>query len=864
MDLQRIRIALTPAQRAKIGLDTAWLRYSSADGLDDESAFIQWLITQYPQVAQSLSALTVEPVQASPMSPVHIQSEVHEDARTIVQDASPADDSDAPTQSMPATDVVAEASTLLPLRSEAAVADTEEAARTIPQNSDAADAPTEQVVPAPASEPAAADWPVTGAAADFHYVILGTAGKGGMGTVHIAQDTELLRRVALKQLNPEAEGVASARTRFLREVQITAQLDHPNIVPVYALEVVPGGAPAYTMKFVEGKTFHALLNESRDFFQSKRLPDETRALPARIEHFLKVCDAMAYAHDKGVIHRDLKPANLMLGRHNEVYVMDWGLCRAVRQADEAPPDKSAVFSTPDISGSASDTQLGDIVGTPKYMSPEQAQGRNDELDARSDQCSLGLILFELVTLDPPYPGRTAYEVMVNAAAGKRRPVAHAYMKRRVAPELVAIIERATKLSPHQRYPDVGEMAADLRRYLRGEQVHARPDSLWQRAQRQLVRHRQRALTGVLALIAIAAVSIGWLLWQNQQLFKAERLREQRLLQLQNAVDDVGGRVQTRMLQLEGALQNMADSVTQINEFGRPGDTPFYLLRDFRDAAKAPTDLTANKTLGGKISLKWPVWTIPPGMSQAEALPTIRKLASLQDFRKDLYQRAALMIQHKQSDMYTARMDDVVNLSQTNPLAAIMLAMDNGIASRYPGWDALPLDYDPRQHPWYTLAAEKFGPQWGDPYRSSVTGTMELPLSIALYDHNGAYHSRRFAGVVSALLIPDLVVHALLDVDGVSGLRGVYLLDADGDIMASTGNLVEAESAAPDAAIANKFPLPAFLQRLHAGQTGIYETVLRGQQAVLASDVVMPLGWFVVAVADPAALLKDTGQHTPAY
>ena len=808
MDLQRIRNTLTPAQQAAFDLDTAWRRYRSEGGLDEDDSFEAWLAEQYPQVFDPLRTLTDAPVEVSIVLPSRFAALV-DGTRTIPADARALADSESPT----------------------VLTDRTQSPRTT-----------------------RVDRPAASAAPDFHYVLLGTAGKGGMGTVHIARDTELLRRVALKQLNPEADANASARTRFLREVQITAQLDHPNIVPVYALELAPGGTPAYTMKFVQGKTFHALLNEARDFFEGKRMPDETRTLPARIEHFLKVCDAMGYAHDKGVIHRDLKPANLMLGRHNEVYVMDWGLCRALRQPDETPADKSIVVSSADIPGSASDTQLGDVVGTPKYMSPEQAQGRNQQLDARSDQCALGLILYELVTLDPPYAGRSAYEVLVNAAAGRRRPVVHAYLGKRVPRELVAIIERATALSPDARYANVGEMAADLRRYLRGEAVLARPDALWQRAQRWIVRHRQAALNAVLGVIAFAAIAIGGLLWQNQQLFKTERLREQRLLELRDAVADVGDRVQTRMLQLEGAIQNLADSVDQVNEFGRPADNRFYLLRDFRDAAKAPPDLIPSKTYGGRISLDWPVWTIPPGMDESVALPTIRKLSALQHFRRDIYLRTAAMMSGGEADMYKVRIDAHANPGDDNPLAGIMLGFDNGIASRYPGWDALPTDYDPRQHPWYRLAAGKYGPQWGDPYRSSITHETELPLSVPMYAQD-----KHFVGVVSALLLPDKIVHALLDIDGVAGLRGVFLIDAEGHILAVTGKLFADQPQTTNNPDASLFPVPELLRRIKTGETGIFETSLGGLPAILAFDDVAPLSWHIVAVADPKILFKATAE-----
>jgi serine/threonine protein kinase len=795
MDLQRIRNLLLPAQQA-FDLDAAWRRYRSAGGFDDDDSFEAWLAEHYPDVFDAQRTL------------VEVQVEVG--------------------RAMPSRFALADAARTLP-----------DDARTLTD----ADALTVLTDRTHASPPAAAATPP-----DFHYVLLGTAGKGGMGTVHIAKDTELLRRVALKQLNPEADANVSARTRFLREVQITAQLDHPNIVPVYALEVAPGGAPAYTMKFVEGKTFHALLNEARDFFENKRTPDETRTLPARIEHFLKVCDAMDYAHDKGVIHRDLKPANLMLGRHNEVYVMDWGLCRAMRQPDDTPADKSIVVSSADVSGSASDTQLGDVVGTPKYMSPEQAQGRNQQLDARSDQCALGLILYELVTLDPPYAGRTAYEVLVNAAAGKRRPVVHAYLGRRIPRELVAIIERATKLSPDERYASVSEMAADLRRYLRGEEVQARPDALWQRAQRWVVRHRQAALTTVLATIAVAAIAIGGLLWQNQRQFKAERLREQRLLALTSDVADVSDRVQMRFLQLEGGMENLADSVAQILVHGRPSDQRFYLLSDFTDPQRAPTDLKPSATHSGKISVDWPVWLVPAGTDETIAMTQIHKLVALQDFMHDIYGRSTRMIRNVNVDFYAGR-ERTVNIDDS-PLNAITIALRDGITAHYPGWDGLPSDYDPRTRPWYKLAAGKHGPQWGLPYASSSSNQLELPLSIALYDDNA-----QFRGVVSAAFLPDLMVKSLLHTQGERAIRAMYLLDAEGHIMAASGDAIAIEKPAPDASVTQVFPVPELLGRIKAGETGILETRLQDRPVVLAFDAVAPWGWNVVAIADPAVLFK---------
>jgi hypothetical protein len=396
------------------------------------------------------------------------------------------------------------------------------------------------------------------------------------------------------------------------------------------------------------------------------------------------------------------------------------------------------------------------------------------------------------------------------------------------------------------------MAADLRRYLRGEEVHARPDAVWQRAQRWIVRHRQAALTTVLATIALAAIAIGSLLWQNQRLFKAERLREQRLLALTSAVSDVSDRVQMRFLQLEGGIENLADSVAQILMHGRPSEQRYYLASDFADPQRAPEDLKPSSTHTGKISLHWPVWVVPASLDETQALLQVRKLTVLHQFMRDIYMRSTQMIQGNNVDFYSGREHALGN--DDSPLNAIMVALDNGITARYPGWDGLPSDYDARTRPWYLLAAGKHGPQWGIPYANVGGSLSELPLSIPMYDDG-----QHFIGVVSAAFLPDRMVQSLLLTRGESAIRGMFLLDAEGHILAASGDTVPLEHAAADASVTQIFPVPELVQRIKAGQTGILETTLRGLPVVLAFDDVAPWGWNVVAVADPALLFKADAQ-----
>jgi WD40 repeat protein len=286
-------------------------------------------------------------------------------------------------------------------------------------------------------------------------------GRGGIGRVVVRTDVHLGREVAVKELLPEfqpARGSTAQQIaeRFLTEARVTARLEHPGIVPVYELGRRSDGSLYYSMKRVRGRTLAAALEDCGS------LDDRLSLLP----HVLDVVQTLAYAHSNGVIHRDLKPQNVMVGAFGETQVLDWGLAR-VRGVTDEEPTRPGTSPLPPASSSSSagTTQHGQLLGTPSYMSPEQAMGDNAKVDERSDVWALGALLFELLTGQTPFEGDTA-EAMLSAV--KHAPVRKVRQLEANAPIAVAaVVDHALQRDPEGRYANAVEMAEALELAMRG-------------------------------------------------------------------------------------------------------------------------------------------------------------------------------------------------------------------------------------------------------------------------------------------------------------------------------------------------------------------------------------------------------------
>ncbi len=682
-------------------------------------------------------------------------------------------------------------------------------------------------------------------------------GEGGMGSVFIAHDRGLGRIVALKRLREGLEKDRSAMRRFVLEAQIGAQLEHPNIVPLYSFERSETGAPAITMQLLEGRSMDDYIQAAASAPAEARGVRGEYSLKERLSTLLGVGEAIHFAHERGVIHRDLKPQNVMLGRYHEVYVMDWGLARVLgstidmareRQDDDPrrttalpePADKESIGTLPTVAsqdrpGAPEDasmaTRQGEVMGTAQYMPPEQALGLIDQLGPAADQYSLGVMLQELATLRPARSHTSAIKALTEALQNHLAEPNDLDGKE-LHPALIAIIERATKREPENRYPSVKEMTEDVRRFIRDETVSVYKEGI----ARTLIRAAARrpavafAILSLLGFTASAAIVGGVI----HDAHKTER-QARELENTRRVLVAVSGRAHL----VDDLLSDLAADVHAIG-----AATVELLERDVQklDRTNRPLPpLTPNADYGGAaVSFERGV-VIWPGMTPtAELPPNAARLAHIERWLRDCVVDAM----PPEDRAGSAEQQKAALEAGKSLLLRGFVGLEDGTFTQFP---AREVTADPRGRPWYHMAQREPGLHWSRPVVDATKRTLRISAVMGLQAHG------KFVGVAGCdLRITNLARKLRLDLPG---FRKAYLVTEDGKIAVSetiAKTILATVKNADDDVVLPAVDDPELARRIAAKDAGGY--IEAGDRLLVYSRMLSP-AWTYVAELDKARYLE---------
>ena len=331
--------------------------------------------------------------------------------------------------------------------------------------------------------------------------------EGGMGQIYKAYDSKTDRYIAYKSVKEDSSYQFELRFRY--EAEVTARLEHPNIMPVYDIGQDDSGKPFYTMKLLKGKTLDEQLRENND---RKDL----------IEYLIKVCDAIAFSHKNNIIHRDLKPENIIIGDYGEVLVLDWGIAKVIHSEDQFKENEELINLSSDL------TQCGTVMGTPAYMSPEQAQDA-ENTDKRSDIYSLGAILWKLLSGNEPFSGKTSEEIIKNVKSGNLN-----ISDSNIPASALAICKKAMNIDPDERYQNVEEMTLELKKLQGGFTVQAENASLLKILITTFKRHKAVSVLSLVFIISLCGV----MAFNVNQINKEKEIAQFNFQKAQDALDDL--------------------------------------------------------------------------------------------------------------------------------------------------------------------------------------------------------------------------------------------------------------------------------------------------------------------------------------
>lgn len=658
-----------------------------------------------------------------------------------------------------------------------------------------------------------------------HHIAGPPIGRGGMGDVFEARDPHLLREVALKVLRDGSS--ESAVARFMTEALVTAQLEHPAIPPVYRLERTEDGRLAFAMRLVRGRTLEEILRESTEARKAGGRVPETLRLGTLIEYFLKVCDAVGHAHERDVLHRDLKPRNIMVGQAGELYVLDWGLAKA---------PEGVVHSE-----LAQLTATGQVLGSPRYMAPEQAVGEPGRVGPAVDQYALGLLLYRMLTGRQVRAKRSKWMALQAALDGESvGTLEPPHPDELPWPEMYAIVRRATEPDPEARFESVRDLASAVRA------ARDRPPRPPEQPRNALVGFVERHLDAFvyLGLAGLAVGSLAFAVLVVTGVLGVEvyehRLadREARLAELVGQVGERATRLDRDMARLESELVRIASKAETLHLLSDPEDRPFFAPQTF-GKPDGPSDVVFSPVYDRDISTTQADVALAPGIALTDVEREIQVMLPLMQTLR----QAQVNVR---SGWGQTPEDAAVRawVEEPGPMRWAMYATESGFSMNMPGgfWD--PTGFDHRERPWYRLGERERRPTWGRAFQEVMTGRLMIPCSVEVGPPEAPI------GVATITVAFDYLTRKHLVAED-PAVREAFLLDRHGRVLMRSS---EADLLGRTTELDEAWRAPMYAHAARLGALDHAGVVELGDLLVVHSPLAHT-GWSVVLEVEGDALQR---------
>ncbi|NOY74244.1 MAG: protein kinase [Kiritimatiellaeota bacterium] len=678
---------------------------------------------------------------------------------------------------------------------------------------------------------------------DSQYTISKKIAEGGQGIIQVARDNFLKRSVAVKSLKTELLENDQVVENFVTEAKITSQLEHPAIIPLHSINSSDGGDGLHiAMKMIRGKNLREILDDTVLKCKERRRTGNLRAmthefLKERLEDLVKVCDAVAFAHSKGVYHRDIKPSNIMIGEFHEVYVMDWGI--ASLSEDESGK------------GGGGEDEKPQIDGTPGFIAPEVVVGGRHT--ASSDQYALGIILFEMATMAPAITGDNVKEIFEKTRDARLEPLIHRFPRCGISNDLKAIIRKATATNPDNRYAYVSDFATDIRRFLAGDELDARPDNPPRKISRWMSKHRGLAATMTLSFLLLCAGIAIFALVKRNQVIRETKKRSLALSSLQALVESRAHVIDKHYFHIVHFLDRFVwEAKGCLLEEPKTNRPPLFIdyKRFSADAGDASVSLETSKVYGLPISLSFGSVKAPPSLPSSEKATKyyseiLSPLVPLM-FRLLVYSDPSDFPKNDTEARKHA-------LSVGYPIAWIYLGLPNGLMFNFPGHSELPNSYDPRKRKWYKDALTSDKLVWSNPYKDAFGRGLVVSASKSVRGTKG-----EILGVAGIDTTFDYILTVLMNPGKQSASWSVarYILDSEGKVLISS-SLKDAEKKDDSSSLEfPPFPYIKIYSLLERGNSGQFEIEEDGVQRLVVYAPVQTMGWHFVEIVDLSGYLAD--------